>query len=315
MFKRLIPGCTKCETMPSTREDKQIFPPVLFENFCKEWQQLCSQDTFDGFRIEVGKNVTKQLQISHSLILATSLRENGYLYQFGSTFQSLSGNSFATARASPDGTVNLRLGTKLSNAADLKVSIGSNLKDTQRNSLEGELSWLGSSYASSIKLVHQGTWIVNGSFSREVSDNLFLGTDFTYIPLNGVSIVNYGARYVTGPHVVSTSVGQQPDFRGKSPADTLSNLKIQYLKKVSDRLSLGAEIEGSFPDKESSLKLGYEYTFRQARVQGLLDSSGKVQCFISDMMGFGVSGLIDYVKGDYKFGFMMHIVPQPDVAA
>jgi mitochondrial import receptor subunit TOM40 len=84
------------------------------------------------------------------------------------------------------------------------------------------------------------------------------------------------------------------------------------VKRVSDRLSLGVELESSLPDKDSSLKMGYDYTFRQARVQGMLDTAGKVSCFVSDFMGFGVSGMIDYIRGDYKFGFMMHIVPQSD---
>ena len=36
---------------------------------------------------------------------------------------------------------------------------------------------------------------------------------------------------------------------------------------------------------------------------------------VSDFMGFGLSGQIDYARGDYKFGFMMHVVPQPEGGA
>jgi len=75
------------------------------------------------------------------------------------------------------------------------------------------------------------------------------------------------------------------------------------------RLSLGTEFEYARPGDESAMRVGYEYTFRQARVQGLIDTAGKVSCFVSDFMGFGLSGMVDYVRGDYKFGFMMHIFP------
>jgi mitochondrial import receptor subunit TOM40 len=60
------------------------------------------------------------------------------------------------------------------------------------------------------------------------------------------------------------------------------------------------------------MRLVSEYAFRHARVQGMIDTSGKVSAFVSDFMGFGLSGSIDYMKNDYKFGFMMHVVPQPD---
>eukprot|EP00913_Durusdinium_trenchii_P014692 g13782.t1 len=60
------------------------------------------------------------------------------------------------------------------------------------------------------------------------------------------------------------------------------------------------------------LSLGYEYIFRNARIQGLLDTDGKVSCCVHDAMGFGFSGLIDYARGDYKFGMVMQVAPQPE---
>jgi mitochondrial import receptor subunit TOM40 len=283
---------------------------ILFEQFSREWQVITAQDNFDGFRMEAGKNVTKKLSASHSLILGTSLREGGFLYQFGPTFQS--GKSFATGRLGLDGTVNGRFGTQLlSDRSEIKLSCSSNLKDQQRNSLEIDWSFIGNKFASSFKVVHQGTWILNSSFSRNLTKNLSVGADITYIPLNGVSLHSFGSRFASGPHVISGMLSQQPDFKGRSPLDSITSAKIQYAKKISDRLSLGAEIEASLPDKDSALRVGYEYTFRQAKVQGLVDTAGRVSCFVSDFMGFGVSGIIDYPKSDYRFGFMMHIVPQP----
>lgn len=55
--------------------------------------------------------------------------------------------------------------------------------------------------------------------------------------------------------------------------------------------------------------MAYEHTFRNARVQGLLDTEGKVSCSVQDFQGLGFSGMIDYVKGDYKFGVLMHVMP------
>ena len=289
--------------------------PVPMEQFSKEWMQMTGQDNFDGFRLEAGKVLSKSLQVSHSLILGTSLRESGYIYQFGPTLQTMDGKTFLTARAGIDGSLNGRFGTKISDAVDAKVTLSSSLKDAQRHAPEAELCYSGKHSHTMLKTVHQGTWILNGSHSQEITDNLWLGTELTYIPLNGVSITSFGARFVDGPHVFSMNVGQQPNFRGKSPNECLSSIKAQYIKKVSDRLSVGVELEGSVPDMESGLRAGYEFSFKQARVQGMLDTAGRVSCCVSDMMGFGVSGMIDYVRNEYKFGFMMHIVPQPEISA
>jgi len=62
--------------------------PVQFELFNREWQNMASQDNWDGFRIEAANQVTKQLQAAHTLLLGTQLRETGYIYQFGPAFQS-----------------------------------------------------------------------------------------------------------------------------------------------------------------------------------------------------------------------------------
>lgn len=317
MFRR-VPVSAESLTPEPSVSNVAVLPKILkaaplqFEQFSKEWQSLTAQDNFDGFRIEAGKAVTKNLQASHSLILGTGLRESGYFYQFGPTLQSLDGKSFATARIGLDGSVSGRVGSKISDAFDVKVSGSSSLKEQQRNAVEFEAGYSGDSNASLLKCVHQGTWILNAAFSQEVTDSLWLGTELTYIPMNGVSLTSFGGRFVNGPHVLSATLGQQPDFRSRNPLDSTTSCKLQYVKRVSDRLSLGVELESSVPDKESSLKLGYDYTFRQARVQGMLDTAGKVSCFVSDFMGFGVSGMIDYIRGDYKFGFMMHIVPQSE---
>ncbi|CAJ1445295.1 unnamed protein product, partial [Effrenium voratum] len=101
----------------------------------------------------------------------------------------------------------------------------------------------------------------------------------------------------------------------------LHELRMQFVRKVTERLSLGTEFKFSYPDKESGLSLGYEYLFRNARIQGLLDTDGsldvgsmfgKVSCSVHDMTGFGFSGMIDYARGDYKFGMVMHVLPQPE---
>lgn len=85
--------------------------------------------------------------------------------------------------------------------------------------------------------------------------------------------------------------------------------RVQYTRRVNERLSLATELELAPEIKDSALRLGWDYTFRHARVQGSIDSSGKIAMQAQDFSGFGVSGCIDYWNNIYRFGFMMHLLP------
>jgi len=287
--------------------------PVQFELFNREWQNMASQDNWDGFRIEAANQVTKQLQAAHTLLLGTQLRETGYIYQFGPAFQSEDQRTMLFARAGLDGFVNGRAIQKLGNSMEVKASTNLSLKDTQRNVSDFSFEYNARDWTMGTKLAWQGAWLFGGAFSQRILPSLQLGGDLTLVAVNGVtSIGQVGARYTEGRNIFSVSVSRTPDPKSASASNNLHEWRFQYVRKVTDRLSLGSEFKYSHPDKESGLQLAYEYSFRQARVQGLLDTDGKVSCCVSDFTGFGFSGMIDYARGDYKFGVVMHVLPQPE---
>jgi len=181
---------------------------------------------------------------------------------------------------------------------------------------ELSLDYGAKDWASSVKCAWQGAWILNGAFSQVISPSLQMGGELTWVAANGASIAAVGARYAKGNNVMSCQLSRQPDF--KSPVGLTTShhaAKVQYVRKVNDRLSLATEYEVFPSDWHSGMRMGYEYLFRQARVQGLVDTSGRVSVVAQDFSGFGVSGVIDYWRGDYKFGFMMHVIPQPEGGA
>mmetsp|Transcript_132236 Transcript_132236/g.411025 ORF Transcript_132236/g.411025 Transcript_132236/m.411025 type:complete len:359 (+) Transcript_132236:83-1159(+) len=287
-------------------------PPVQFEMFSREWQNMAQQDNWDGFRIEAANQVTKWLQAAHTLFLGTQLRECQYIYQFGPAFQSEDQKTMLVARAGLDGAVNGRAIQKVGNALELKASSNSHLKDQQRNMHEGSLEYTGTDWTLGAKLAWQGTWLLGGAFTQRIMPSLHLGGDLTLVAVNGVtSIGQIGMRYANKQDVLTATLSRTPD--PKSPTGVnLHEGRLQYIRRFTERLSLGTEFKYSHPDKESGLQLAYEYVFRNARIQGLLDTDGKVSCCVSDFSGVGFSGMVDYARGDYKFGFMMHVIPQPE---
>lgn len=287
--------------------------PIQYESYSREFQSITMQDNFDGFRLEAAKNVNKYLQTCHTLFLGTRLRDEGYIYQFGPTFALDDGSLLLMARYSLDQTVNARFLKKLSKNFEFRLNANSSLTEEQRNMYELSFDNTGSDWASSLKFAWQGTWIVNGSFSQMIHPKLHLGGELTWIGANGASIGAIGARYTQGKNIISCQLSRQPDF--KSPTGLTKEThsgKVQYVRKITDRLSAATELEYTHPDMESSMKIGWEYAFRHARIQGLIDTCGRVSLSAQDASGFGVSGVIDYWKNDYKFGFMMHVVPPPE---
>lgn len=284
--------------------------PVQFEMFTREWQGLSQQDNWDGFRIEAGISVTKWLQAAHTLFLGTQLRECGYIYQFGPAFQSEDQRTVLVARAGLDGAVNGRIIQKVGTAGEFKASSNSHLKDPQRNMHEGSFEYTGTDWTMAAKLCWQGAWLVGGAFSQRLTPSLHAGGDLTLVAVNGVtSIGQIGCRYAAGRDVFTASLSRAPE---PQQGRNLHEWRLHHVRKVTERVSLGSEYRYSHPNKESGLQFGYEYTFRNAKVQGLLDTAGRVSCVVSDFTGFGFSGMIDYVRGDYKFGVLMHVQPPPE---
>jgi len=216
------------------------------------------------------------------------------------------------ARAGIDGGVNGRWIQKVGTGFEVKASTNSHLAEPQRNMHEGSIDYTGMNWAASAKLAWQGAWLFAGSLTKRMPfvPQLQLGGDVTVVAANGgICIGSGGLRWAEDKDAFNATLSRSPDPRTGS---SKNECKLSYVRKVTDRLSLGTEYQYSHPDMESGLQMGYEYTFRQARVQGLLDTEGKVSCCVSDFAGFGFSGMIDYIRGDYKFGIMMHVLPQPE---
>ncbi|SOV12584.1 mitochondrial import receptor subunit TOM40, putative [Plasmodium sp. gorilla clade G2] len=286
---------------------------LLFENLNKEYKFITTQDNFDGFRFEVDKNVNKFLQSTHTLFLGTTLREVGYLYQFGANFTNSDNSLLMISRINIDGSVNGRFCKKINNNIDCKLNFNTYAKSDTRNMYEMSLEVNKPLYTYNFKSIWQGAWIFNTSYTQLLTKKLQAGVDLTYIASNCASIGSFGLRYNHKNNVLTMQIVRQPNF--KSPEFMLNQThlyKIQYAKKISDRLSLGTELEITPQTKESAMRLGWDYSFRHAKVQGSIDTSGKISVFTQDYSGFGVSGYIDYLNNDYKFGFMMHISPSQE---
>ncbi|OII74698.1 mitochondrial import receptor subunit TOM40 [Cryptosporidium ubiquitum] len=289
--------------------DEKTNKSLQFENFSLESQSLFQRESFDGFRAEFSKPITSSLQTSYSLLLGTS-NIKGYSYQLGPSYQSPSKNTLILARVNDEGTVSGRFSRCFGNNIEGRISVNSSLSDENKNMSEASIDYNGKESSYSLKVAYQGIFLLNGLFSQLITNKLQLGGELTWITANNSSIMSVGSRYCHGKNIFFNQIIRQPDF--SSPGKILSNihsLRSSFYRKVSDRLSLASEVEVSIPNYESKLRFGYEYLFKTARIQGMIDTCGKISLQCLDNKGFGISGEIDYIRNDYKFGFMMHFFP------
>ncbi|PHJ18972.1 eukaryotic porin domain-containing [Cystoisospora suis] len=317
-------------TLPREASRHQSSIPVFYEQFSREWMGVASQDNFDGFRLEATKQVNKALTANHTFLLGTQSKEGGCSYSFGPTLvigepdeaaqqEGEMPAFFGMARLSSDGFLQTRFIKGISKTFDIKFNSNSSLNEDAKDKAMHEISFdkMGADWTANFKLAWQGTWILNGLFTQVITPKLQLGGELTWVTANGISMGSVGARYaVNDNNIVTCQIGVGPDF--SSPVGYASDVysgKAQYIRKVTDRLSIGTEFEYVHPDTSSALRVGWQYLFRQARVQGLVDTAGRVAMFAQDYNGFGLSGMIDYWHGDYKFGFQMNVVPPPPAQA
>lgn len=313
----IIPSVTICPQVESTTEKggnnlSSISPLVQYEQFNKEYTQTSTQDNFDGFRLELQRTWSPTFQVTHSLMMGTSSTPGGFVYQFGPNYASADGNLYAMCRLTNEGSIIARairkcFGSSLEVRASAAASPFNKLAGN--NMSEFAVDYNGSDWATSFKVAWQGCFLINGSWAQRICRNLHTGGDITWVSANGSSIGSLGFRYTpTANTALSGSILRQPDFTGGKEA--IHSLKMQYIRKISDRLNAGTELEVS-ECGSSALRLCYEYLFHQARVQGQIDSTGRISVFAQEASGLALSGSIDYKSSDYKFGLMMVISPPP----
>eukprot|EP00916_Digyalum_oweni_P000264 GHVL01000436.1.p1 GENE.GHVL01000436.1~~GHVL01000436.1.p1 ORF type:complete len:342 (-),score=40.37 GHVL01000436.1:399-1424(-) len=298
----------KDETIP-VKPDTSSFT-IPWDNLQREWEELSSQDNYDGFRMEVAKQVTKNMVINHSIMMGTSMAQDGYMYQFGPTYQTPNQSTVLLSRYGADGSLNAKFFSSLTESLKAKINLHSHLADSQRNVMELSMDYNRPSWTSSNKLIWQGTWLLNSSYSQRICKGLTLGAECTAIAANLGTIGTIGGRYEWKNNIFSAKLCRSPDFK-VSLLENCHSAKVGFCRKVTDRLSLGGEYEYNTSGQESTCRMGYLYSFKNARIQGLIDTAGKISMCLNDMHGFGVSAIADYWEGQYKFGFMYQVMPPP----
>mmetsp|Transcript_47072 Transcript_47072/g.106611 ORF Transcript_47072/g.106611 Transcript_47072/m.106611 type:complete len:240 (-) Transcript_47072:117-836(-) len=230
-----------------------------------------------------------------------------------------------------DGSRMVRCVSKIGQASELMFVFNSERgsRGPPMTVVEFEGTATGSDWTASVKPGYQPSVpTLEASVSQMVTPGFHVGAKLLGLlpPSNpGMMPPPWGSatimsRYTNGDHTVNVSYERGSDQENMKPVK--HSLKATYHHKATSvqnrpRLNLATEFEVSqtqgIPASQggvsSSLRMGCEWFFFQARVQGLLDSTGKVKSTIQSNL-YGFSAEADLWNGDYKFGFMLQVMPQ-----
>ncbi|ORM42324.1 putative translation factor protein [Babesia sp. Xinjiang] len=212
-----------------------------------------AKDNYDGFRLEADRQITSNMQVSHSLFLGTIMSELGYLYQIGTNYASSDGNCLAMAKIGLDGMITARAFSKQGDY-EIKGSGNSFLRYDTRNAYEAGVDYVGNGWTASLKGAWQGTWILNAAYTQQLLPSLTLGSELTYVVANGTSIGAIAGRYVSGGHIFTCQWSKQPNFKSMDyTIQETDTARMQYVRRINERLALATELEVTPATKESAL--------------------------------------------------------------
>lgn len=268
-----------------------IESPGTYDTVHNDVKRLVSLDAFDGARFEINKGINPQFSVSHSFMLGTSLIPGGTLYQFGATVFP-SQKTLMMGRIDAMGRLDARVHHQVNERILTRISANlSNEPDQQQGGMEAE--YRGDTWTGQFKGTNEMCTL---SYLQSVTPTVALGGEAIYLASRHMALTSYVAKYHTKPFdgILTYSHG---------------TVQAHYIRRLSDRVNLGAELAASWKNRESTAALGAEFNLRQSRFCTTVDGTGKINSVLELKVQPGISvnltADVDQIKGSYKFGYGM----------
>lgn len=278
--------------------------PVRYEELQREVMMSLKPDLFEGLRFDLTKPLNNNFALSHSIFMgnvdvptsgAQALKMGVGTYEFGANLVT-NGGTLALGRVTADGRVTGRLKYDVSPAASVKTQFQ---LSQERGMSQGmvDVDLKGADWNAQLKAGSSAFFGAN--YFQSVTRTLSAGGEAFWLAEQRRSGVGVAARHATDTAVATAQI-----------ANT-GLVSLTYFQRVSDKVALAADFMWNLNSREASASFGYDYTLRQCRLRGRIDSDGKVGAYLEERVNVGVSFILsaelDHAKKDYKFGFGMTV--------
>lgn len=258
-------------------------------------------DLFEGFRFDLTKPLNHNFALSHSVFMGNAdvptqnpaqvVKAPTGSYEFGANLVT-NGGALALGRVSADGRLTGRVKADLAPWAALKSQFQV-AGERGMSQAMFDLDLRGGDWNGQLKY---GTSAFYGAnYFQSVTPTLALGAEVFHLAEQRRSGAGLAARHATADAVATLQ------------AANTGLLSATYLRRVSDKVSLACDFMWNSNSREAAASFGYDYTLRQCRLRGRVDSDGRVAAFLEERLNPGVSFIlsaeVDYPRADYRFGF------------
>ncbi|PIA16670.1 hypothetical protein COEREDRAFT_81036 [Coemansia reversa NRRL 1564] len=282
--------------------------PGQFEFLNKELKTtMLTNFMFDGGRADLAKLLSQNFQVMHT-------------FQLGQPGQP-SSFEFAGVYADEDTMMHGKMDTefnfqgRLNHALTKKLQVKSQAQfsttEDSQSMFQLESEYTGSDYTSNVKAINpslvDGTGIYMANYLQSITSKLGIGAELLYqspLPKVQETSISFAMRYQ--PSVDRAWVAQ---------TQGTNMLSMSYWRKISEKCEAAAELQAinapSYGRREASCSVGVKYEFAASTVRAMADSFGKVSMLLEEKIAPGfsflISGELDHLKGENKFGVGLNL--------
>jgi mitochondrial import receptor subunit TOM40 len=261
-------------------------------------------DLFEGLRFDLTKPLNHNFALSHSIFMGNVdvptansqvVKMPIGTYEFGANLVTNRGN-LMLGRITSDGRLTGRVKYDLADWASLTSQFQ---MASERGMSQGmfDLDLKGSDWNGQLK--YGTSQFYGANYFQSVTPTIALGGEVFYLAEQRRSGIGLAGRHQTENSIATVQL-----------ANT-GLVSLTYLQKISEKVSLVTDFMWNANSREANASFGYDYILRQSRLRGRVDTEGKVGAYLEERVNVGVnfilSGEIDFLRRDYKFGFGMTI--------
>ncbi|KAJ2795513.1 translocase of outer mitochondrial membrane [Coemansia helicoidea] len=282
--------------------------PGQFELLNKEVKgTMLTNFMFDGGRADLAKILSPNFQVMHTFQLGLPGQMSSY--EFAGVYADE--DTLLHGKMDTERNLQARLNYALTKKLQIKSQAQLMTSNESQSMFQVEGEYSGSDYTANVKAINpspvDGTGIYLANYLQSVTPKLGLGAELLYqspIPALQETSISFAARY-------------QPSEDRAWVAQTqgINMLTASYWRKISEKCEAAAELQminvPSQGRREASCSVGVKYDFAASTVRAMADSMGKVSMLLEEKIAPGfsflISGELDHLKGENKFGVGLNL--------
>ncbi|KAJ2083419.1 translocase of outer mitochondrial membrane [Coemansia sp. RSA 988] len=282
--------------------------PGQFEFLNKELKTtMLTNFMFDGGHADLAKLLSQNFQVMHSF----QLGQPGQPSSFEFTGVYMDEDTMMHGKMDTEFNLQGRLSHSLTEQLQAKSQVQISTSDDSQSMFQFEGEYTGADYTSNVKAINSslvdGTGIYMANYLQSITPKLGIGAELLYqspLPKVQETSISFAMRY-------------QPSADRAWVAQTqgVNMLTMSYWRKISEKCEAAAELQAisapSYGRREASCSVGVKYEFAASTVRAMADSFGKVSMLLEEKIAPGfsflISGELDHLKGENKFGVGLNL--------